>query len=401
MLKSWKDGESETMGFIIDDMLKSISENGFTSAELKGAIRYTLAPYFKNLNILDNYILNDQILSMFGYFMIYTNNEVFKNGINEILSLYWSAFEKNADLLWDIIISTKDEFANNENLMWNVKVATPNSVPDDCYDAAMRYMSHIGDTLELSAKIEINELYAVIKIVQNESFDFDSIRKASFGITLSNILDKKKLMRVLKTSPVDIRLSDWRNIAYHHTYHVDEKRITCYYGKANKSFSLTIEKLRDYAAQIITSCNAMDIARRIFLFDNIEILADKFDGSLKPIDRTPMKVSQLNTAFLTQSFLILDYKITDSVSEIVVEDLKNNGNLSDEQIQMRKIHSTQFLYPLWEKFPNSTLRIKYCDYHKEIILIASVQDEICKEIASGNKGLPYLALNLTIECGYI
>lgn len=389
------------MGFIIDDMLKNISENGFTSAELKDTIRYTLAPYFKNLNILDNYILNDQILSMFGYFMIYTNNEIFKNGINEILSLYWSAFEKNADLLWDIIISAKDVFANNENLMWNVKAATPNLVPDDCYDATMIYMRHIGDTLELSEKIEINELYAVIKIVQNESFDYDSIRKASFGITISNILDKKKLMRVLKTSPVDIKLSDWRNIAYHHTYHVEGKGITCYYGKANKSFSLTIEELRDYAAQIITSCNAMDIARRVFLFDNIEILADKLDGSLKPIDRTPMKVSQLNTTFLTQGFLILDYKITDSVSEIVVEDLKNNGNLSDEQIQMRKIHSTQFLYPLWKNIPNPTLRIKYCDYHKEIILIVSVHDEICKEIASGDKGLPYLALNFTIECGYI
>ena len=351
--------------------------------------------------MLDHCILDSQVLSMFGYFIVYKDNEIFKNGIEEILGLYRLALEKNSDLFWDIIISTKDEFANNENLMWNVKSKTPNTVPNDYYDATMMYMRHIGDTLELSTKLEISELYAVIKIAQNEKPDYENIRKTSFGVILNNILEKKILLQILKTYPINIKLSDWRNIAYHHTYRVDGDKITCCYGKANKTFLLTIEELHKYAAQIITSCNTIDIARRIFLLDNMKSLNNKVAESSKPTDRIPMKVSQLNTTFLTQGFSITDFRITDSVSEITLKDLKNNGVLSDEQIKMRKIHVTQFLYPLWVKIPNTILRIRYSNCSEETNLIVSVQDNICEDIDKGDMELAYLALHISIEQGYI
>lgn len=293
------------------------------------------------------------------------------------------------------------EFANSENLMWNVKTSTPNSVPADCYDATMMYMRHIGDTLELSAKLEINELYAITKISQNESFDYKNICKTSFGVNINNLLAKEKLLHVLKTFPIDIKLSDWRNIAYHHTYYVDGKEITCYYGKANKSFCITIDELRSYVAQIITSCNTIDIARRIFVFDNMESLASKIDNLQTPKDRVPMIISQLNTTFLTQGFLIVDYNVSTIASEIVLRDLKNDGSLSEEEIRMRKIHSSQFLYPLWCKLPNNTLRMQYCNNDKVITFAASIQDEVCEKIANGVRGLSYLAAHLTIEQGRI
>lgn len=42
------------------------------------------------------------------------------------------------------------------------------------------------------------------------------------------------LQSVLRIEPCGMKLSDWRNIAYHHTYALrDDGNIDCTYGKGN------------------------------------------------------------------------------------------------------------------------------------------------------------------------
>lgn len=48
--------------------------------------------------------------------------------------------------------------------------------------------------------------------------DYEKIRKQDFGVIINNILDKDLLQSVLRIEPCGMKLSDWRNIAYHHTY---------------------------------------------------------------------------------------------------------------------------------------------------------------------------------------
>lgn len=67
-------------------------------------------------------------------------------------------------------------------------------------------------------------------------------------------------------------MSDWRNIAYHHTYSIDNTgSIKCTYGKENKNvIVLSMQELENYAHKIIRSANALYIGRCIFLFDYID-----------------------------------------------------------------------------------------------------------------------------------
>ena len=60
--------------------------------------------------------------------------------------------------------------------------------------------------------------------------DYEKIRKQDFGVIINNILDKDLLQSVLRIEPCGMKLSDWRNIAYHHTYALrDDGNIDCTY----------------------------------------------------------------------------------------------------------------------------------------------------------------------------
>ncbi len=279
--------------------------------------------------------------------------------------------------------------------MWNVKKDTPNIVSEDIYDATIQYMKHLGETLELAVKTELMELYALILISLNKDFEYSMIRKLNFGVIINNILSQGFLKDILCTSPpVEIKLSDWRNISYHHSFYIEGSKIRCVYGKDQKSFTISLEQLKQYTAEIIRDSNIIDIGRRIFLFDNMECLSGKFSSTTMTHDRDMMKIGQLKTSLLTQGFQIVESSNKESTSEIVVVDLRNNGELNKDELIMRKIHSTQFLYKLWQEVPNDIIKLVYCDAKGTRLFSVWVPKEICIEIDSGLQDLSYMASHL-------
>lgn len=387
------------MGFIVDDLLKSLSEEGHTSNEIKAAVLEILEPFFKNKDNLRKNKFDSQILSIFGYVVLYGNDNVFKNSLEEVLQIYQTAFETDEMSLYEIIFFSSEEFGQKENMMWNVKSNTPNKVSDDIYEATFAYMKHIGDTLELAFKMEIQEICALLRIIQHKDIDYEKIKKVNFGSTINNIIEQGRLIQILKTSPISIKLSDWRNIAYHHTYSIEKNKIICFYGKEKNKFVVSIDELKEYTSQIIRACNSMDLARRIFLYDNIDKFSEVASRYIESesTDRTIMKISQLKISLLTQGFLIRDYKVDEYVTQVILQDLRNDGNLNDEELKMRHIHAIQFFYIIYMKLPNNILRILYSNANEEIQFQASVKGDVCKKVAEGVYGIPYLIFNVVIE----
>lgn len=262
-----------------------------------------------------------------------------------------------------------------------------------------KLLDQYRDTLELAVKTELMEIYALILVNQNKDFEYDKIRQLNFGSVINDIIAQELLRNILYTSPpANLKLSDWRNIAYHHSFYIEDSRIRCVYGKDYKTFEISIEELKQYTAEIIRASNIIDIGRRIFLFDNIEVFSEKFSSLTTKIhDREQMKIAQLKTSLLTQGFQIVKHSNEESISEIVVVDLKNNGQLSEDEFFTRKIHSTQFLYNLWLEIPNDIVKVVYCDSQNTRLFSALVSGEICAEIKSGSKDLSYMALHLKID----
>lgn len=385
------------MAFIVDRMLEDISKQGYTPDELKEVVITFLEPYFENKSILVKDAMQSYFLSIFSFIAIYYTDSSFAQGLLEILMCYRKAYSSNTEQVKNIVSATADLMGQKENLMWTVKSNTPNEISRDIHDATYSYMKHIGDVLEISAKHEIVELYAVLEISLGNDIDYEMIRKRDFGVIIQSILDKNCFIKILKTFPNNIKLSDWRNIAYHHTYEIQSDKIKCYYGKKGSNFEISLAELQNYSIAVIKSCNIIDIARRIFLLDNYEIVSNINKDLISVHDRDVMRVGQLRTAFLGQGFKLIDLNINDECEEAMIVDLETNLELSDEKKLQRQIHCTQFLYNIWVEFPAKRISIVYCDNTEKGRFRYSIEGVICQKISKGLIEFAEMFKFITIE----
>ena len=371
------------MGFTVDEMLEDMSKQGYTPDEVKEAVISFLDPYFENKSILVKDAMQSYFLSIFSYLVVYNADSAFSQGLFEVLQVYRKAYSVDPNQVKNIILATVNLMGQKENLMWTVKANTPKEIPDDIHEATYKFMKHVGDVLEIGTKHEIIELYAILEISLGKSIDYETIRKRDFGVIVQSILDKKCFENILKTLPNDIKLSDWRNIAYHHTYEIQNETIKCNYGKKGNSFEISFDELRKYAAKVIKSCNIIDIARRIFLFDNNDIFADMDENLISVHDRDVMKIGQLRTSFLGQGFKLVDIKVNDEYEEAIIVDLETGDASTDDDKLKRCIHCTQFLYNIWMEFPAKRISIVYCEDNEVELFRFSIEGAICEDVSKG------------------
>lgn len=371
------------MGFTVDEMLEDMSKQGYTPEEVKEAVISFLDPYFENKSVLVKDVMQSYFLSIFSYLVVYNADSAFSQSLLEVLQVYRNAYSVDPNQVKNIILATVNLMGQKENLMWTVKSNTPKEIPDDIHEATYKFMKHVGDVLEIGTKHEIIELYAILEISLGRSVDYETIRKRDFGVIVQSILDKKYFENILKTLPNDIKLSDWRNIAYHHTYEIQNETIKCNYGKRGNSFEISFDELRKYAAKVIKSCNIIDIARRIFIFDNNDMFADMDKNLITVHDRDVMKIGQLRTSFLGQGFKLVDIKLNDECEEAIIVDLETGVVSTKDDKLKRRIHCTQFLYNIWMEFPAKRISIVYCEDNEVELFRFSVEGAICEDVSKG------------------
>ncbi len=239
----------------------------------------TLRPYFENFHYIN--LGNSQILRIYGYLEKYSTEQQFAIGIKEVLLCYREIFRTKPKDVAEIIALTQRVAPEKENLMWTINKTVKSS--SELHDEVYAIMRLIGDVLEISVKYIINEIFALLKL-NNTSIDYKDLCKVNFGSAVQSILNAKKLEPILKTRPIKIKLSEWRNIAYHHTYEITDNNIVCTYGH-DKTFTLSIDELKSYAFQISQISNIFNIARCIFVYDNSVKIAEaknnlKIDSSV-------------------------------------------------------------------------------------------------------------------------
>lgn len=374
------------MGFIVDKMLEGISKEGYSPEELKATVITFLEPYFENKTLLHQFATDDQILSIFSYIVLYYSDGIFTQSLEEIVDCYRKAYLNNSNQVGDVIISTADIMGQKENLMWTVKSNTPYVVSEDIHEATYSYMKHIGDCLEIGLKYRIYELCAMVEISCNHNIDYGNILNTNFGTAVQRLIDKDKFKKILITEPNGIKISDWRNIAYHHTYDILDPKIICKYGKKGYNFIISLDELRDYAGKIIKACNAIDIARRIFIFDNRKIFEDHLNEDAVHVhDREVMKIGQLKTSMLSQGFKLVTCQVNQNCIDAHIHDLKRSDSLTDDEKLKREIHYTQFLYNIWVKLPADIVKITYYDSAGSSLYEYSVNYNICQDIVNGKQ----------------
>lgn len=240
---------------MIDEMLMDVAKQGYSPEDIKEAVVKVLQPYFTHKEVLNKYACDSQLLSSFEFFVRYYKDSAFSQGINEVINCYKNANTHYNKRSWEIILSTYAVMVEDENKMWNIRKKRIDLQGDDVYERIIQIFERIGDVLEVSVKHIVQELCALIYLQRKSYVDYEKIRKQDFGVVINNILDQGLLHSVLRVEPCGLKLSDWRNIACHHTYFLDDNGyINCTYGKGNlKSVKVSMEELQGYLHKIMRS----------------------------------------------------------------------------------------------------------------------------------------------------
>ena len=239
------------MGKIIK-MISDCYEQGYSTQQLKDAVVSKLTPFFINKDNAEKYWSTAEMLSSFEVIIRYHHDETFVQLLQDVLTTYRAALNRNSEMVMQVICSSLFDFSQKENMMWTVRENVKQVDSDDYDESVIRYMKHIGDTLEIGTKHIIAELYTIVLLADGKTPDYEKIQRLDFGVNIGNILAQEKFQGLLRTSPIDIKLSDWRNIAYHHTYRIiDKDTIVCTYGKQQHTFSIGFDELMQYTYQVL------------------------------------------------------------------------------------------------------------------------------------------------------
>ena len=382
----------------IIDMLQDAIANGYTPSDIKKSVINTLDSYFNDKTVLQEYVTSSEILSVYEYVVKYNHDTDFSATLHRVLSCYRDAYNVNPEYTLELMLSTREDFSQKENMMWTVRQQAPSRLSEDFYDTVMAWFNYIGQSLEIGVKHIIFELYALIRIINGKSVDYEKIRKCEFGMIINNIIQEGYFEDILKTKPVEIKLSDWRNIAYHHTYKIEKSAIICTYGKQRLSFKIHLEQLLQYTHQIIRASNLLNIGRCIYVFDNLSKIRNHSNVKYGSIEfRKDMLINQLKISLSSQGFYLERIEEDAFQMNAVLYDMKNNGMLSKSEEKERKIHSSQFAYNFWIVFLKNKISIEYCDWQGKELFISSINGDVCKKIKEGKEELSYLAKHIELK----
>lgn len=378
---------------MIDDMLIDAAKQGYSPDDIKEAVVKVLQPFFTHKDVLNNYACDSQILSAFEFFVRYYKESEFSQGIKEVTDCYKNVNANYTQESWNIILSTYAVMVEDENKMWSIRNSKLNLQEDDSYEKMVQIFQRIGNVLEVSVKHNVQELYALIYLQHKGRVDYEKIRKQDFGVIISNILDKEMLKSVLRIEPCEMKLSDWRNIAYHHTYALDnDGYINCTYGKGNlNNIKMSMLELESYLHKIIRASNVLNIARCIFIFDFIDNIPK--DQPLEDASiRQAIKREQFRISLLSQEFKLGNVFLNENEVEIDMHDL----NLNADQ-KGRIVHCSQLLLNTWNIWKRKLICINYIANNGRKVCCVYVDGKICKAIYEGKEDITYLTNKFQIK----
>lgn len=389
------------MGKIIE-MISDCYEQGYSTRQFKDAVISKLKPFFFNKENVEKYWSTAEMLSSFEFIIRYHHDETFMQLLQEVLTTYRAALERNSEMVMQIICDSLFDFSQKENMMWTVRENVKQMNSDDYDESVIRYMNHIGDTLEIGTKHIIAELYAIVLIADGKTPDYEKIQRFDFGVNIQNILAQEKFQGILLTDPINIKLSDWRNIAAHHTYRIiDKDTIICTYGKKQQTFSISFDELLQYTYQIVKASNILNIARCIFVFDYDKRVADYQSAHTHtPVRFRPTILEEnLRTSMMSMGFYLSKVGVNDNTVVAEITDLRNNGGIGKDEQIMRHIHASQFLYHLWNTYRKKEVCIKYYSANGRFVFLCSVEGTVCERIGRGDKELSYMAQFVSYNYG--
>lgn len=243
---------------------------------------------------------------------------------------------------------------------------------------------NIGKLIEGVIKPYSFNILNNIYIIEGKKEKIDTFQKKDLGIFFEEIIQSNMLDELFKIQldTMDgikqIKLNQLRNIVAHENYEFEGNSINCFIKKKNEvidSFSLSIEQLKKCFSDVYYTLGSIKLAYTIFFIDNIDEIIEYNPDKLNI--RVESLISNMFLGIQSQGFKIIDF-VEDSIeSKLILEDILCN----DEK--QRMIHSSQFLFRLWEITKAKNNIIEYLDNTGNLKAIFQLDSDVCERINNG------------------
>lgn len=316
--------------------------NGYKTRELKETMVGVLSQFFEHEEMLSKYWSDAEVLKIFEMAVRDYNTENFITNLRSIVNLYQKAYKKSPNKMLDMIVNNYAEFSDGENKISCEKESFFNLKNKNLYEQMVGLMGFSERLLEIAIKPAVAELVVCLKLSECGQINYKSIRNANFGCNIKKLIDETAIGNLFQLNPNNVNFSDWRNIACHSDYSINQDmEITCRFKQ--KTFTLNNEEFNLYIKQIKQTNNVLGLARMIFIYDYFDVIYSYTTKNCPEIISklfiiNSCKSSRLKYSLASQGYKVL--KISDEETMITV-DLQDLTNTSASTLEYKKSRWTQ------------------------------------------------------------
>jgi hypothetical protein len=373
-----------------NNFLNMAIELGINPQEVKEVVIETLSPYFEDREILVNYSIN-LLIPQFLNIIKLKKDTLLLETFEKCLDIYRKAKNKDQLKCFELMAFWLNDIEECISRFWTIYSLEQDKSILQNEEMVFECFRNIGDIIEGLSKPFLKSLLSQKKLIDENHVNLSQLNHYDLGKIVDELIKHTNCQQLFMPLPWSIRLSHWRNIAYHHNYKLKEKNIICWYGKGIKKNKFTIHKNEILMInRKVSDCFiVLKLAYDIFFIDNTNNI-EKFLLNGKLNIRFEALFIIIAAGIASQGFEILDFEKNSENAKIIVKDMTNLDPLE------RSVHASQFLYSLWLVTKSENMRVEYWERDGNPKYSFETRSDICELIYNGDKDFCELANKMKI-----
>lgn len=355
-------------------LLKMI-ELGLKPEEIKQIVIELLEPYFDNKDILKQLAIEALVPESINLLKLQEDEQFFEL-FEKCLSTYRSAKSKDSQTCFESCALWQPHILNEISKFWSILYLEVDKGALEIEEFLHECLRNIGDIIEGLTKPYLKVLLHQVRIANGIKTVLEDINSLDLGIIVSELIQRSTYPALFMPLPWNVRLSQWRNIAYHHKARIENNDVICWYGKAPniKEIRLSRNELLQVAHTIFNVYRTLKLAHTLFFVDNSKDI-NRFSPPVEV--RYEAQFLSFATALASQGFEIVGYEKNPSEAKLVVKDI---SNLNPDE---RRWHASQFLFHLWLLTRARRVVVEYREKDNTPNLLVSANSTTCEKIDDG------------------
>lgn len=362
-------------------------ESGLTPEEIKEAIIELLEPYFDNKDVLEQLAIEALVPESINLLKL-QKDKWFFGMFEKCLATYRLAKSKDPQSCFKSCALWQPQILQSLSEYWSVLYLEVDKSNLEIEEFLHECLGNIGDIIEGLTKPYLKALLHQIMIANGIKTVLGDIDPLNLGTIVDRLIQRSEYADLFMPPPWNIKLNQWRNIAYHHSAKIENSEIICWYGETPniKEIRLSKSELLQVVQAAFNVYRTIRLAYTLFFVDNLKNF-NKLSTTVEVRDEA--EFLNFATGLASQGFRIIDFKKDSDEAKLVVKDV---SNLDPGQ---RRFHASQFLFSIWLLTKAKHMIVEYREKDNTPNLLVSVNSTICEKIY--NKELEPMALANKME----